>query len=93
MGSEMCIRDRLQTTQTNQLPLRLRRALQPKKLQRKHLHPLLLDFTAATTPVRPTAASLPTTALTLSSAPNRIAVGALRRTWTATLVAVPLNVT
>ena len=28
----------------NQLPLRHRRALQPKKLQRKHLHPLLLDF-------------------------------------------------
>ena len=34
----------LQTNQTNQLPLRYRRALQPKKLQRKHLHPLLLDF-------------------------------------------------
>ena len=52
-----------------------------------------LISTATTTPVGPTAASLPTTALTLSTAPNRIAVGALRRTWTATLVAVPLNVT
>ena len=34
----------LQTNQTNQLPLRHRRALQPKKLQRKHLHPLLPNF-------------------------------------------------
>ena len=34
----------LQTNQTNQLPLRHRRTLQPKKLQRKRLHPLLLDF-------------------------------------------------
>ena len=34
----------LQTNQTNQLPLRHRRALRPKKLQWKHLHPLLLDF-------------------------------------------------
>ena len=34
----------LHTNQTNQLPLRHRRALQLKKLQRRHLHPLLLDF-------------------------------------------------
>ena len=30
----------LHANQTNQLPLRHRRALQPKKLHRKHLHPL-----------------------------------------------------
>ena len=34
----------LHTNQTNQLPFRNRRALQPKKLQRRYLHPLLLDF-------------------------------------------------
>ena len=34
----------LHTNQTNQLPLRHRRALKPKKLQRRHLHPRLLDF-------------------------------------------------
>ena len=40
----------LQTTQTNQLPLHLRRALQPKKLQRKHLHPLPVSYTHLTLP-------------------------------------------
>ena len=33
----------LQTNLTNQMPLRHRGALQPKKLQRKHLHQLLLN--------------------------------------------------
>ena len=49
--------------------------------------------TAASTPVKATAASRPTTALTVSTAPNRIAVDALRRTLTATLVAVLADVT
>ena len=52
-----------------------------------------LVSTAASTPMRSTAASLPTTELTLSTAPNRNAFGDLRRTLTATLVAVPLDVT
>ena len=82
-----------QTNQTNQLPLRHRRALQLKKLQRKHLHRLLLHFHRVLHARETTAASLPTTTLTLSTAPNLIAVGAMRRTLTATLVAVPLDVT
>ena len=100
----MCIRDSphtqsgsLHTKQTNQLPLRHRRALQLKKLQRRHLHPLLPDFHRGLhgreTHGRETHGHvLPTTARTWSTAPNRIAVGALRRTWTTTLVAVPPDV-
>ena len=42
---------------------------------------------------RPTAASLSTPARAWSTAPNRVAVGALRRTLTATLEAVPPDVT
>ena len=71
-------------------PRRLHRALQPKKLQRKHLHPLLLDFHRGHH-ARETHGRVPSR--DRAHRPDRITVSALRRTLTATLVAVPMDVT
>ena len=82
--------------QMNQLPLSHRRALQPKKLQRRHLHPLLLDFHRGLH-ARETHGRVPSHDRAHLVCPEqnrrRRSAPTLRRTLTATLVAVPPDVT